>query len=533
MKSIRNNPKKHTFRFIIQTNTLIMVILLLAATLTLSVCKSGPHRSKSNNSSAIDKPELKAAARTFSITPGIGQPTSGRTGAKIVEVIGDLENVIVLFEYGKTKLCFVTSPLSINGNDLNIACRALVAKELGMIPDQVVASCSHNHTIPIPFVSHPEAWGLPGDFPPEDQSNEIAREFLEELSRASAGLEKELVPVTIEWGVKQEDRLTYNRRGKRPDGSTYFIREEDRVELGENYKGLIDTDAMVVVLKGEKGKPVAALTLYTGHPVTGYNPEKMVAFGQWHQVACEKLSEQLGGVPVAFFQGCCGDINSKYMLTGTIDQARELGEFLGESFIEAAGDLHSSDYTGLHWERKKVNIPHDKLPDSLSLLSDIAKIDDFIRRGNAGDENTLECVGLNFPKALTPPYRAKLVELVSPWYAWALEQHREGKLHEIPKHLEFEIVIAQFGDVGYVGLPFEPFVKTGLKIKNEAPLPFVLTSGYTDGSYGYIPDSSAVNEREYMAGNYRYWEGRPPFCAPGADVVADVVVEVLDDFKKQ
>ena len=172
------------------------------------------------------------------------------------------------------------------------------------------------------------------------------------------------------------------------------------------------------------------------------------------------------------------------------------------------------------------------MPDSLTIKNDLALIDDFISRGNAGDENTLECVGLNFPKALTPPYRARLVEMVRPWYIWALKQHREGKASETPKFLDIEIIIAAIGEIGFVGLPFEPFVRTGLKIKNEAPLPFVLTSGYTDGSYGYIPDATAVDDMEYMAGNFRYWEARPPFRSPGADALVEEVVKVFNDFLK-
>lgn len=153
--------------------------------------------------------------------------------------------------------------------------------------------------------------------------------------------------MTVEWGVAQESRFTYNRRGRRPDGRSYFIREEDRVLLGEDYVGTIDPDATVVVFRGANGKPVAALASYTGHPVTGYNPEKMTSHGQWPQVACERLSAHLGGVPVGFLQGSCGDVNSKHMLTGTLAQADEAGEQLGESFIAAAGRLRKSQRPGL------------------------------------------------------------------------------------------------------------------------------------------------------------------------------------------
>ena len=513
-------------------NALLPTVASFLVILNLTALESEPDPLSPGNVLPAKKTVLKIAARTFSVTPEIGQETSGRTGSKIEKVIGDLKSTIVLLEYGDTRLCFLTSSLGVEGGSLNTASKALISKELGLVPKQIVACSSHNHTVPVTMVRNPDSWGKPGEFPPKNETNKIGRDFLEGLALAARGLDKNLVPVTVEWGIAREERLTYNRRGRRPDGKAYFIREEDRLELCEDYKGTIDTDAMVVVFRGRKGHPVAAMTFYTGHPVSGYNPEAMVSFGQWPQVACEKLSTHLGGIPVAFFQGCCGDINSKYMLTGTIEQSRELGEYLGDSFIAAANDLHRSKRSDLQWRRETVNIPHAELPDSTSIKRDLAAIEDFIRRGDAGDENTLECVGLNFPKALTPPYRARLVEMVKPWHIWALEQHRKGKASETPKNLPAEVVVARFGDVGYVGMPFEPFVRTGLKIKREAPLPCVLTCGYNDGGLGYIPDASACDDREYMAGNFRYRGTRPPFRAPGADAIADMVIPVLTDFSK-
>ncbi|MEX2565486.1 MAG: hypothetical protein WD431_06060, partial [Cyclobacteriaceae bacterium] len=359
------------------------------------------------------------------------------------------------------------------------------------------------------------------------------------------------------WGVAEENRITYNRKGVRLDGSTYFMREEDRLNLkGEGYHGLIDPDAAIVVFKDEEAKAVAAISFFTGHPVAAYSPEKMISYGQFPQVASEILSNYLGGIPVAFVQGCGGNINAKHMLTGTMEQARQLGENLGQSFIVAAKSLRPSKRVGLEWSREPVKIPLSELPNVESLKKDLIEMDDFIKRGNEGDENTLECIGMNFPKALTPPYRARLVEMVRPWYVWALEQHETYNLVNIPSYLPIDIVVARFGDVGFVGLPYEAFVETGLKIKANSQLPFILTCGYTDGSYGYIPDASGVDDREYMSGNYRYrgsfgsfldWKDKkdqmphklyvarefiPPYKAPAGDACADVAILKLAEFAR-
>ena len=478
-------------------------------------------------------PTLRAAATTFAVTPKVGAPALSRTPQVLLEVVGDLKTTLVLFEHGEVRLCFVTSSFVLNDRSMNAACRALVAKELGLTPEQVVAASSHNHTLPMIDIGSDGKDDRGADGGPESEPRRLGREFMSSLGRAARELRDQLQPVTLEYGVAREERVTYNRRGKRPDGSAYFIREEDRLLLDKDYVGTIDPDATVVLLRGADGKPVAALAHFTGHPVSAYNPEAMISFGQWSQVACEKLSAHLGGVPVAFLQGCCGDINSKYMLTGTVEQALQLGEYLGESYIAATKQLRASRRTDLEWTRAKVEIPHGPLPPLASLEQDLGAIDDFIRRGRAGDQNTLYCVGMNFPVNLSPPYRARLVEMVRPWYIWAIDQRKTGEAEKLPKALPIEVVVARIGDVGYVGMPFEPFVKIGLRIKREAPLPVVLASGYTDGSYGYIPDASACDDRDYMGGFFRYMPLRLPYAAPAGDAVGDVAVPILARFAQR
>lgn len=490
---------------------------------------------------------LEAAAYTFAVHPKVGiRSGHSQTGNLIEAVYGDLKSTLFLFKQGDKTFALLTSPLGVEGNVLHDVSVDEISKIVNIPKQAVITNASHNHTIPILDVKTEER---PQIGTSEYMLWELGQEYLAGLREAADFVSKSLQPVTVEWGKAEETRITYNRKGTRTDGSTYFMREEDRLGIaGEGYHGLIDPEAIVVLFRGNNKEAVAALTFFTGHPVAAYNPEKMISYGQFPQEATERLSAYLGGIPIGFVQGCAGNINAKHMLTGTIEQARDLGQKLGESFVIAAQSLRPSARTGLDWSRETVNVPLSDLPPKEALEKDLASMDDFIKRGRAGDENTMRCVGMNFPKALTPPYRARLVELVRPWYVWALEQHENNNLKNVPKHLVLDIVVARLGDVGFVGLPFESFVQTGLKIKRESSLPVVLTCGYTDGKYGYIPDAGGVNDREYMSGFFRYLRGIknvrdakgkllksefiPPYKAPGADACAEVAVKKLDSFSQ-
>lgn len=481
-------------------------------------------------SSGFNEPELRMSARTFSIVPKVGTPTGSRIDHPLEAVYGDLKSTVYLFRQGDKTLCLLTSSLGIESGQLHDACVDILSRTLHIAPEAVVCGGSHNHTVPIVYTDPNKK---PAAGSPELLAWELGMEYEKKLKAAAEELTGALVPVEVAWGKAEENRITYNRHGIRVDGRPYFVREEDRVqEEGEGYRGLIDPDAVVVLFQGRDGKPVAGLTFFTGHPVVAYNPEKMFSFGQFPQVACEILSDHLGHIPVGFVQGCAGDINGKYMLTGTIEQARQCGEYLGQTFLLAARKLHSSKRGGMEWSREKVYVPSAPLPDARSLQTDLDSIDAFIKRGNAGDENTMECVGMNFPKALTPPYRAKLVDLVRPWYVWALDQYKTNNIRNVPTTRPLTIVVARFGDVGYVGLPFEPFVNIGLKMKREANLPIVLSCGYTDGSMGYIPDAASAAGKEYMSGFYRYVGNIPPYKAPAGEECSRVAVEKLDQMAK-
>jgi hypothetical protein len=141
-------------------------------------------------------------------------------------------------------------------------------------------------------------------------------------------------------------------------------------------------------------------------------------------------------------------------------------------------------------------------------------------------------VGLNFPTELTPAYRGKLIEAVLPWNKWALELRQSSKADTVPKHLEVEIQVLRLGDVGIVGLPFEPFQGIGRQIRNRSPLPLAIPCGYVNVSHGYLTDGPNTGDREYMSAHYRYTKFRPPFKKPAGDVLADKGIEILNRFAK-
>ncbi len=486
---------------------------------------------------AAERPQLRVAAVEFGVLAEADTATSSRVDARVVEVAGPLKTTVLLLEDADTRFCLVTTHFGgTTPANVNQAIRQSLAEKLGLPPSQVWIFTSHNHSS-VNFAENPVAvYDVPTRGNPPAAWLPIGRKFLDELLSNAEKLSDRLQPVTVWWALGQEDRITYNRKGRRADGSTYFMREEDRALVGRDYRGDVDTQAPVVLFKNAAGRFVAGLCQFTGHPVTSYHPEKPVVFGDWPQVAADALAGHLdrgSGVPIGFLQGCAGDVNSKEMFTGGVKRATEFGQMLGKSYVAALAGLQPSRRDGLDVAVETVGVPLSPLPPREVLSAELEEMEAFLRRAEAGDEDTRSCVGLNFPRALTPKYRGRLVEPLRAWNRWALGLYDAGQAGSVPRHLELEIAVIRLGDVGLVGLPCEPFQGIGRLIRRDSPLPLSVPCGYANVSHGYITDGPNTGDREYMSSFYRYTKYRPPLARPAGDVLAQRAVEILCRFAEE
>lgn len=197
--------------------------------------------------------------------------------------------------------------------------------------------------------------------------------------------------------------------------------------------------------------------------------------------------------------------------------------------------LIQSKRDGFQFEETTADLPLAELPDEDVLVAELAEINDFIVRARTGDNDTVSCVGLNFPRDLSPAYRAGLVERIRYWTEWALEQRRNGTHVNLPKIMPIDVWVFRVGDVGIMGIPCEPFQGIGRELRAASELPLTIPCGYTNYSLGYIPDGQNVGDREYMSSFHRYTASpdkssrpRPPYAPPGGSVIAEKAARILN-----
>ncbi len=482
---------------------------------------------------------LKVAAETFAVMPRPGDEGQSLLRAKATAVFGPIKTTIFLIHGDQTSSCLITTHFMIEQGAVSNLIRRRVAHALDLSPDRVVVFSSHNHN-DVTLTKEPICYGIPDPAAEvsEDNLTTAGGELLQSLLRAAEKIKDHCVPVQIAWAVGHERRITYNRKGRRADGSTYFMREEDRRRLGEDFCGDIDDDAPVVGFIGLDGTPICFLVQFTGHPATDYHPENPVVHGDFPQVACDDLSEAFGGVPVGFLQGCAGDSNSKGLLylkpaEEKLQDMVRYGHYLGETYTQTAMELRPSvsDNLAILWRR--VRLPFQGLPSSDSLRRQIAEMDDFTRRCAGGDETALTCVGLNAAIAMSPQYRAALIGPCRRWAQWSLEFHGNDCVASAPRYLDLDVAVIRIGDVAIVGLPCEPFLGIGRQIKRNAEMPLVIPCGYmNDQSVGYIPDGPNNGDLDYVSSFYRYTTSMLPYQDPAGDLLAKAAHEMLREATK-
>lgn len=478
---------------------------------------------------------MQVAAASFGNVVPLGSRTGGHTGAVVEESHGEQQTRILLLREGDLSVCLVSSDFPTNTAPISEKISETLGEILKVRSGQVVNCSTHNHcTTSLAFDTfEPYRGDLFRQYrrKRDCRLTPVGREFLRDLKRAARTLRRNLQEVTTWWAVGDESRISYHRKARRADGTSYFMREADRMAVGRDYHGDIETRAPVVTFRGDDGTTVAAIAQFTAHPVTAYHPEKPVAHGEYSSVAVNLLSRKLSQKgtrpPVAFLQGCCGDVNSKQMFIGGVAGAERYGRLLGKTYVEASRRLRQSSEEHLGFAMATAAVPLAPLPSQRVLERERKEMEDFVQRATAGDEDTLECVGLNFPRRLTPLYRARLVEMPLAWVRWALRQHRRGRADHVPRSLDLQLQVLRVGDVGLVCMPCEPFQGIGRQIVRDSPMPLTIPVGYTNYSYGYITDGANTGDREYMSSFYRYTRYRPPLRRPAGDVLARVGVKTL------
>lgn len=395
------------------------------------------------------------------------------------------------------------------------AIRTEVARVLGIAPEKVRVTETHNHAGP-----PPSNWAWMKD------GAAALRRYYDQLPDRAAGAAmaalRSLRPARVAAG-SGESRVAVNRRERTPDG---------RMATGVNPDGVTDPQVFVVRIDGGDGDPLAAIVGYTAHPTTmGPTNRRFSADWPGH---LKRTVEAATGATCLFAQGACGNVGPGP--EGFTDDARVIRRIGGAIGSEAA-----RVYFGLALPPRRYR--HERVWESGAPLGKWAA------EPEPEPEVPLQIMTreIRLPLRPQPPLpeaeaqaeraRRRLNELrvrgaappeieaatfVAKRAAMTVERSRAfAGRSEFP----VELHVLRIGPAVLAGIPAEPFAEIGLAIKARSPCPHTWFGGYVGGWSGYIP-----TPEEYPRGGYEV--DTTPFLPEAAGRVIEDTVAALRDLHR-
>ena len=460
---------------------------------------------------------FRAGVGRVTITPPLTAPHAS-WGAQVHVlpdgVESDLWATALVVDDGATRAAWIDLDVVIVTKGESDAIRARVGEELGIPPEAVRVSVTHNHAGP-----PPSAWNW-------TRQGQAALEgyyaLLPEMAAGAARLAlQRMQPARVAAGAG-ESRVAVNRREHGPDG---------RVVTGVNPDGLIDPHVFVMRIDDLDGGPIAAVVGYTMHPTT-MGPSNRLISSDWPGYL-KRTVEAITGATCLFAQGATGNIGpGPDGFTDDVRVIQRIGREVGSEAarvyfgLEVAGVKHRHERV---WESgaplgKWVREPQPEAAVDVKVMSRTVNLpliaqpplEEAQARVDAAQErlDTLKAHGAPAAEVEAATFVVKRANMANS------RAHTYGGQETFP----IELHLLKIGPAVIVGTEGEPFAEIGLAVKAESPLPETWFGGYTGGWAGYVPTAEAYPQQGYEVET-------SPFAPEAAGILAAETVAALKDLQ--
>lgn len=421
---------------------------------------------------------LRAGVGIRVITPPLGVPLGGYA-ARVEPARGvhdDLHARALVLEAGGERAALVSLELLYATRELVEEVREVCEEEADVPSDSLMVAAVHTH-------SGPSILGI---------HSALRYRYLEEYLSLLPGLvasavieaSRKLVEVDVRHGRGRVSGWLVNRR--RP---------------GE---GPLDPEVSSLCLTSGS-RALCTIVNFSCHAVVlGHN--NLLISADYPGYVSETVERLLGGLCL-FLNGACGDVNPLTPGTrldrvydrsvGTFRHAEDMGMTVACEAIKALLGAEPTAARVVRAARRRVELRLRPLPEiSDEDLEAVKKsLRDAAARGDLGEASKL---------------RSKL---------WTMKLIREARERSPGGVLQTELQALRIGDAVIVGLPGEPFVEIGLRIKSSSRAALTVVAGYANDAVGYIPTDEAFDEGGY--------EVSLPVCVVERGAASRLVGEVL------
>lgn len=422
---------------------------------------------------ASSAPVFKAGFAERDVTPDVGMEMMGNYGKQYGRSIHDpCKTRAAVFDDGTNRVALVGLDSLIIQRESVLRVRKAVTDRCGIPGSHVLLGASHSHS------SGPVGWVMPGQF---DHASPFVQElaykkspcadpvylrrFEQGILDAVCAANDARVEARLSFGSGREDKVSFNRRLRMKDGTTFTHPGKGNPNSFE-YAGPIDPEVGVIGAWTTNGALLGVVVNFSCHATT--SPPGFSA--NWIYYLENTIRGALDTrAPVVFLQGACGDITqvdnlSLYAEGSGDEQARRVGGSVGAEAVKLLlrtprGHGGTVDARSKVWMSKRRIPSVERVKRSLELVQKPEK--------EVGHTEWI------FAKEIV-----LLDALIAKW----------------PEE-EVEVQTIQVGPAVFVSNPAEYFVDYGLEIKRRSNFKLTLVVELANGCVGYVPTEEALGPK--------------------------------------
>ena len=396
---------------------------------------------------------MRAGSARVEITPPLGTSLAGYFADRVSDAVADplFARAVVVENSGK-RLALVSCDLICLTRDTTDAAVERIAKQCGIGPDRVLICATHTHTGP-----NTRRAGK--------QTIPVNDEWLDALpGRIAAAVETacaDMFDAVLVPGRQSECGFGSNRLGRLRDGTEVFGKDQ---ALGP--AGPIDPEVLALAVRQHDGTVRAMIANHAMHAdATGGTH---ISAG-WPGKVGRTISEVYGAQAVTvFLNGCCGDINHhhwepKRMASRGQLRTDQMGRALAGLVINAVEMGEPMETAMIDGRLRRPQIPWYTRDDAMR--AEVAQLR---------------------AKSQLSTAEARIFQRFDDW-------PHDGQKAEVT------VQAIRLGDLIFIGLPGEIFVKWGLEIKRWSPAKFTFVAELANDWFGYIPTSDQAHRGAYGA----------------------------------
>ncbi len=364
--------------------------------------------------------------------------------------------------------------------------RDVIGAECDVPPANVLIHATHTHSAP----ATSGRLGMATEIAPHTRAIET---LLRNAGSAIVAANQSLEVATLEVGGTREEHVSFNRRLRRPDGTTQMnweaLQEGFDPTQVEGAWGPIDPEMICLVARSAT-RSIAALVNFALHPAI-LAGDNWLYSADYPGTLLEALSQSLGteankSANGFFLNGCCGNVNH-------VDY-RAAAQQRGHAMVQQVG---STLATRAH---QAIQSSSPVATDRLLVSRKLVQLD----RLEISDRERDRCVQI-LKLAQQHPPQGQVDGLPDAYFAkLRLEMWQAQDQPDFA-----EVMVIRLGDVAVVGLPGEAFCELGLEIKRRSPSRYTLVAGLCNDAIGYLPTEQAFQRGGYetMVGSTFYKPG--------------------------